>query len=274
VGVAVLAIGQALRGLCDALAKARPLRDDELCRALAAFFDADRRICSDLHDIANHLGSGRAATDPRRFREALLLLRDDLLLFGRTSDAVFLEEIVGPTTAAGDISGEQLSQLRLYVQSLQERLSPAAGSTICHTETDPPGTPPEGLGTILAADDDGYAPEWQRCLEDLGYGVETVGSIQEARATLRVNPGHVFVCDLHWHDARPEDVRKLLRVARGTGKCIFIVVVSACPLEPGDVPGADAVYGGVEAKSAGGARHLHRIIWKWSNKRAGATSES
>lgn len=123
-----------------------------------------------------------------------------------------------------------------------------------------PDAPPEGYGTILAADDDGHDPYWVHCLTGLGYGVHVVTTQEDAYEKLAADPADVFVCDLQW-GRTPQAGRTLMRFVRDTKACSLIIAMSAAPLQPGDVPEADACLGGADVKTATGADQLHRRIW-------------
>ena len=53
---------------------------------------------------------------------------------------------------------------------------------------------------------------------------------------------------------------ELMALARRQKGCRLVVAVSGGPLRRADAPEADEVCGGVDAKTADGARRLHQII--------------
>jgi hypothetical protein len=260
----ILRIGQAGKTACEAIAAARPLQKDEMRHALAFFFKVEDRIRTHLHDRANDLKHAFTSGDLTVLQVGISRFARDLEVFDMVDEASVAKRMVDLVAAQSLPKEERLRQIRSLLVEMQQRHFPLAEQEIVDRLL--PNEPPPGYETILAADDDGYAPEWQECLEDLGYGVHTVTSLQDARSMLLADPGRVFICDLHWREGRPEDVRNALALARRTGKCKLILAVSAALLRPGEVPEADAVLGGAEAKLGAGARRIHGIIWTWAEK--------
>lgn len=264
--VVQLGSGPAARRLCEARCRARPFEEDELQEAMAAFFHAQDLVRARLHDVANDLRIGRAVAE---LHTDLLRLRDDLRLFGWTEEADLAKRMADLSGSVSVSQEEILATFRGMLAELQARLFPTRTEGSSEESADlPPDKPPLGFGTILAADDNDFVPGWTSFLRDLGYGVDIVTSLENARETLLVNPGDVFVCDLQWGND-PLAGTELMQLAyRSKRKCKLVVAISAAPLDVSDVQGsADRALGGIDAKSAKGAQQLHRIIWEWATRK-------
>ena len=234
--------------------------------------DAGTQILQHVHDISNAVNK-----DPQSKASDLhfmvFQLQKSLRLHERFEQALLLDDLA--------VELENLERWKRLKPALLGALKQIedniAAATMPEVDSEAevgslPANPPDGYGTVLVADDDGYPAECVERLRSLGYRVSVCDQEDEVRSEIEWNCSAVFLCDLTW-GSDPMAGRRLMALAGEEKSCRVIIALSGSRLSASEVPEAHELCVGTTAKTENGALEVHKLIWKQAIKQQNKPTE-
>ena len=209
-----------------------------------------------LHDIANRISKGINADD----------LRESIMSLKQTIDEAKGNNLARQLDNLAALISDNYSKNELLcgLATLQVAIDNDFGIGKISPDQDLaetiPDHPPDGFGTIVVADDDGYPLECQLFWKRLGYFIEIFDDFTDTMELLDDDPPAVLVCDMNWPGHSNAGCR-LQEVAR-RGGCRFIVALSGGSISKSEAPDADETCSGAMAKTEIGVEQMHALIWR------------
>jgi CheY-like chemotaxis protein len=260
--VVYLRSDQAAVEVCDALLRVTCLNQTELREAIRAWSKEFRGLRHEIQNLRDDMRRNEPSMPPADFIRKLEKCSADLEALGFSDEARDVQKVMGSMTSGVSLAAaaNRLTNLDWIGTGSECQSVPP-----CPEETRAQGRAPNGYETVLVADDQAILlREWAAVLEDLGYSVDLEDSFPRSQEILVSNPPEVFVCDLNW-GSRPGLGIELIRLAiqqreNDESCCRLIAIISADRMDANAVPTGVELVDSPDAKAAGGARQLHRLI--------------